>query len=122
MRGMPPEEKKEDFGENFPKVQEEKRNEKQASLPFDIPDFKTLLKKQGYALAGRHSAVKTCLWLRHAMNGQGFCYKSKFYGVQSHRCLQMTPTLMCNQRCLFCWRPTEVPVPVPEEWDSPEKL
>lgn len=95
---------------------------KQGSFPFNIPDFKTLLKKQGYALAGRHSAVKTCLWLRHAMNGQGFCYKSKFYGIQSHRCLQMTPTLMCNQRCLFCWRPTEVPVPAPEEWDSPEKI
>ena len=95
---------------------------KQGSFPFDIPDFKTLLKKQGYALAGRHSAVKTCLWLRHAMNGQGFCYKSKFYGVQSHRCLQMTPTLVCNQRCLFCWRPTEIPVTFPEEWDSPEKI
>ena len=56
------------------------------------------------------------------MNGRGSCYKSKFYGVQSHRCLQMTPTLMCNQRCLFCWRPTEVPVPAPEEWDSPENI
>ena len=90
--------------------------------PLSSPDLNTLLRKQGYALAGRHSAVKTCLWLRHAMNGQGFCYKSKFYGVQSHRCLQMTPTLMCNQRCLFCWRPTEIPVPTPDEWDSPKKI
>jgi tRNA wybutosine-synthesizing protein 1 len=119
---MPPEEKNEDFIDIASEVQQEKPNKKQTSFPFDIPDFETLLKKQGYALAGRHSAVKTCLWLRHAMNGQGFCYKSKFYGVQSHRCLQMTPTLMCNQRCLFCWRPTEVPVPVPEGWDSPEKI
>jgi tRNA wybutosine-synthesizing protein 1 len=122
MRRMPPEEKNEDFIDIASEVQQEKPNKKQTSFPFDIPDFETLLKKQGYALAGRHSAVKTCLWLRHAMNGQGFCYKSKFYGVQSHRCLQMTPTLMCNQRCLFCWRPTEVPVPVPEGWDSPEKI
>ncbi len=122
MRGMPPEEKKEEFIDNASEVLHEERNEKQASFPFDIPNFKTLLKKQGYALAGRHSAVKTCLWLRHAMNGQGFCYKSRFYGIQSHRCLQMTPTLVCNQRCLFCWRPTEVPVPAPEEWDSPEKI
>jgi len=119
---MPLEEKKEDFGENIQEVQQENRNEKRTSFPFDTPDFKTLLKKQGYALAGRHSAVKTCLWLRHAMNGQGFCYKSKFYGVQSHRCLQMTPTLMCNQRCLFCWRPTEISVPDLGEWDSPEKI
>ena len=119
---MQPEEQNENPGEDSPEIQEEIRGEELTSIPFGIPDFKTLLKKQGYALAGRHSAVKTCLWLRHAMNGQGFCYKSKFYGVQSHRCLQMTPTLMCNQRCLFCWRPTEVPVPVPGEWDSPEKI
>lgn len=122
MQKMPSEERKENAGEDFPEIQKENLDEEGTLLPFDIPDFKTLLKKQGYALAGRHSAVKTCLWLRHAMNGQGFCYKSKFYGVQSHRCLQMTPTLMCNQRCLFCWRPTEVPVPLPGEWDSPEKI
>jgi tRNA wybutosine-synthesizing protein 1 len=119
---MPLEENKNNFREDIPEIQEENHDEESTSLPFDIPDFDTLLKKQGYALAGRHSAVKTCLWLRHAMNGQGFCYKSKFYGVQSHRCLQMTPTLICNQRCLFCWRPTEVPVPAPGEWDSPEKI
>jgi tRNA wybutosine-synthesizing protein 1 len=115
------EEKNENPGEGFPEIHKENRDEN-AFLPFDIPDFKTLLKKQSYALAGSHSAVKTCLWLRHAMKDQGFCYKSKFYGVQSHRCLQMTPTLMCNQRCLFCWRPTEFPVPAPDKWDPPEKI
>ena len=119
---MPLEEKKEDFVEDLSIVQKENRTEKQTPLPFELPDINTLLRKQGYALAGRHSAVKTCLWLRHAMNGQGYCYKSKFYGIQSHRCLQMTPTLMCNQRCLFCWRPTEIPVPTPDEWDSPKKI
>jgi tRNA wybutosine-synthesizing protein 1 len=119
---MPLEEKKESCREDIPEIQEESQDQESTFLPYNIPDFQTLLKKQGYALAGHHSAVKTCLWLRHAMNDQGFCYKSKFYGVQSHRCLQMTPTLMCNQRCLFCWRPTEVPVPAPGEWDSPEKI
>ncbi|MDD3042928.1 MAG: 4-demethylwyosine synthase TYW1 [Methanosarcinaceae archaeon] len=100
----------------------ENQNQEKSSLSFDIPDFATLLKKQGYALAGRHSAVKTCLWLRKAMNDEGFCYKGKFYGVASHRCLQMAPTLLCNQSCLFCWRPTEAPVPAPEEWDSPAEI
>lgn len=119
---MPLEEKMEYFEEDLSIVQKENRNKKQTPLPFELPDLNTLLRKQGYALAGSHSAVKTCLWLRHAMNGQGFCYKSKFYGVQSHRCLQMTPTLMCNHRCLFCWRPTEIPVPTPDEWDSPQKI
>ncbi len=35
------------------------------------------------------------------------CYKHQFYGIESHRCVQMTPTLKCNQRCLFCWRSFE---------------
>jgi tRNA wybutosine-synthesizing protein 1 len=35
------------------------------------------------------------------------CYKAQFYGVESHRCVQMTPTLKCNQRCLYCWRSFE---------------
>ena len=88
----------------------------------DITDFNSLLRKQGYSLAGRHSAVKTCLWLRRSMQDEGACYKAAFYGIESHRCLQMTPTLMCNQRCLHCWRPTEVDVSMPVEWDSPVEI
>ncbi|MDG6243989.1 MAG: 4-demethylwyosine synthase TYW1 [Methanolobus sp.] len=84
-----------------------------------IMDFESLLKKQGYCLAGRHSAVKTCLWLRRSIKDEGECYKSVFYGIHSHRCLQMTPTLMCNQRCLHCWRPTEIEVTMPDGWDFP---
>jgi len=88
----------------------------------DIPDFKTLLKKQGYSLAGAHSAVKTCLWLGRSMRDEGECYKSRFYGITSRCCIQMTPTLMCNQKCLHCWRPTEIDVPMPTEWDSPVEI
>ncbi|WP_319506208.1 4-demethylwyosine synthase TYW1 [uncultured Methanolobus sp.] len=88
----------------------------------EITDFKSLLKKQGYSLAGKHSAVKTCLWLRRSIKDEGECYKSVFYGIHSHRCLQMTPTLMCNQKCLHCWRPTEVDVPMPVEWNSPVEI
>ena len=48
------------------------------------------------------------------------CYKHQFYGIASHRCVQMTPTLRCNQRCLFCWRSFEHEYPgerdlLPEE-------
>jgi tRNA wybutosine-synthesizing protein 1 len=87
-----------------------------------ITDFKSLLRKQGYSLAGKHSAVKTCMWLRRSIKDEGECYKSVFYGITSHRCLQMTPTLMCNQKCLHCWRPTEVDVPMPVGWDSPVEI
>ncbi|MBP2029920.1 tRNA wybutosine-synthesizing protein 1 [Methanohalophilus levihalophilus] len=91
----------------------------------DLPektDINSLLKKQGYSLAGSHSAVKTCLWLRRSLREEGQCYKSQFYGITSHRCMQMTPTLICNQRCLHCWRPIEVDSPVPEKWDSPMEI
>jgi len=88
----------------------------------EITDFESLLKKQKYSLAGTHSAVKTCLWLSRSIKDQGDCYKSKFYGITSHCCLQMTPTLRCNQRCLHCWRPTEVEVSLPNNWDSPVEI
>ncbi|OIO26763.1 4-demethylwyosine synthase TYW1 [Candidatus Micrarchaeota archaeon CG_4_10_14_0_2_um_filter_60_11] len=69
------------------------------------------LRKAGYAFVGnrKHSAVKVCLWARRALCGKGSCYKQKFYGIKSHRCLQMTPAMpSCNQRCLFCWRDTSL--------------
>ncbi|MBU4340521.1 MAG: 4-demethylwyosine synthase TYW1 [Euryarchaeota archaeon] len=81
-----------------------------------------LLKKHGYHLAGTHGAVKTCLWLNKSMRNEGGCYKSKFYGMTSHRCIQMTPTLVCNHRCLHCWRAVEVPAALPDAWDSPEEI
>ncbi len=81
-----------------------------------------LLKKHGYHLAGTHGAVKTCLWLNKSMRNDGGCYKSKFYGMTSHQCIQMTPTLVCNHRCLHCWRAVEVPVYIPDQWDLPEDI
>ncbi|MDP2846044.1 MAG: 4-demethylwyosine synthase TYW1 [Candidatus Methanoperedens sp.] len=82
----------------------------------------SLLKKHGYHLAGTHGAVKTCLWLNKSLRNEGACYKSKFYGITSHRCIQMTPALVCNHRCLHCWRAIEMPVEVPKEWDSPHEI
>ncbi|MCX6679279.1 MAG: 4-demethylwyosine synthase TYW1 [Methanothrix sp.] len=68
------------------------------------------LAKQGYHLVGG-GAVKPCMWLRRAMRGGDQCYKHHFYGISSHRCVQMTPTLECNHQCLHCWRPIDDPVP-----------
>lgn len=83
---------------------------------------KSLLKKHGYHLAGTHGAVKTCLWLNNSIRDRGACYKSQFYGMTSHRCVQMTPTIVCNHRCLHCWRAVEADVELPKEWDTPEKI
>ena len=47
------------------------------------------------------------MWCKRSLQGGEMCYKHQFYGISSHRCVQMTPTLRCNQRCLFCWRSFE---------------
>jgi tRNA wybutosine-synthesizing protein 1 len=67
------------------------------------------LRKQGYLFFSPTStaALKPCLWCKRALTGGDMCYKHQFYGIDSHRCVQMTPTLRCNQRCLFCWRSFE---------------
>ncbi len=81
-----------------------------------------LFKKMGYHIVGSHGAVKPCLWSGRSIKGKGSCYKSQFYDIQSHRCIQMTPFLGCNQSCLHCWRPIEHPVDTPAVWDSPEEI
>ena len=49
--------------------------------------------------------MKRCKWLYESIVNNRPCYKQKFYGIQSHRCMQMTPSLYsCTQQCLFCWR------------------
>ncbi len=71
------------------------------------------LAKQGYHLVGS-GAVKPCLWLRRSLRGGDQCYKHHFYGISSHRCVQMTPTLECNHLCLHCWRPIDDVLPKAE--------
>ena len=63
------------------------------------------LKNQKYHIIGNHSAVKRCKWLNEALTRNRVCYKQRFYGIKSHQCIQMSPSLFfCNQECLFCWR------------------
>lgn len=72
------------------------------------------LENAGYRIIGpnKHSAVKVCTWTKKAIRGEDFCYKQKFYGIASHRCLQFTPALpFCTHRCLFCWRDTSITFP-----------
>ncbi|MFI5418607.1 MAG: 4-demethylwyosine synthase TYW1 [Candidatus Lutacidiplasmatales archaeon] len=68
-------------------------------------DLSSELSGQGYQLTGRHSAVKLCYWTRQSLVSGRDCYKGRFYGIESHRCLQMSPAIdSCNLHCRFCWR------------------
>ncbi len=77
---------------------------------------KKKLEDRQYRFVGNHSAVRTCNWLKESLRCDDVCYKEKFYGIQSHRCLQMTPALLCNQRCKHCWRDTSF---FSSEWEGP---
>jgi len=68
-------------------------------------DLRKILEKQHYAIVGEHSGVKLCHWMRQSLLFNRECYKQIFYGIESHRCLQMTPAInQCTHMCLFCWR------------------
>jgi wyosine [tRNA(Phe)-imidazoG37] synthetase (radical SAM superfamily) len=75
-------------------------------------EFVETYSKTTYRIIGnnKHTAIKPCHWLEQKlMTGRDNrnCYKGVF-GVQSHRCLQNTPSMpFCNQQCVFCWRDTE---------------
>ncbi len=81
-----------------------------------------MLKRQQYKLFG-HSAVKLCHWTKASLYKNQSCYKQLFYGIQSHRCLQLTPAVSwCDQNCVFCWRPLTKPEPFPKEFDEPSEI
>lgn len=74
----------------------------------DFIDARKQLRKQKYGLFGRHSAVQICQWTRNSLNNKGVCWKSKFYGVDSHRCCQTSVALFnCENKCIHCWRNTD---------------
>lgn len=86
-------------------------------------ELRRLLTRQHYAVVGEHSAVKLCHWLKESLLAGRSCYKQEFYGISSHRCLQMSPAVnACTHMCLFCWRIqtfTEQGIEAP---DDPELL
>jgi len=86
-------------------------------------EFHQILKKQRYSIVGSHSAVKLCHWMRQSLLYERACYKQTFYGIQSHRCLQMTPSVnQCNQMCLFCWRYQGFTEKEFKEIDNPKQI
>ena len=99
-------------------------------MQYSVPDeIIHMLQRQKYHLVGNHSAVKRCRWLYNSIVQDRTCYKQKFYGIKSHQCLQMTPSVFhCTMSCVFCWRAQsgdhdlrwdETKLP---EWDDPETI
>jgi len=80
----------------------------------DAPDYHNV----------NHTAAQTCGWTANALRGDGKCYKNIFYGIESHRCIQMTPVVRCNERCVFCWRDHQGHAYELEgvEWDDPDAV
>ncbi|NXG70006.1 TYW1 synthase, partial [Baryphthengus martii] len=77
-----------------------------------------------YRLIGSHSGVKLCRWTKSMLRGRGGCYKHTFYGIESHRCMEATPSLACANKCVFCWRHHTNPVGTEWRWkmDQPEVI
>jgi tRNA wybutosine-synthesizing protein 1 len=79
--------------------------------------------KAGYRIVGNHSAVEICHWTKESLRSGRVCYKEKWYGIKSHRCLEMTPALIwCTHKCQFCWRPLEFTICGEPKPDDPEKI
>jgi tRNA wybutosine-synthesizing protein 1 len=88
------------------------------------------MERQKYHFVGNHSAVKKCRWLHETLVHNRPCYKQKFYGINTHQCIQMTPAAFyCTQQCLFCWRAQTTDLKtrwdetkLPDVWDEPEHI
>jgi tRNA wybutosine-synthesizing protein 1 len=86
------------------------------------------LEQKAYRLAGNHSAVQICSWTKKSLEstGDSHCYKQRFYGINCHKCAQITPVVAwCTERCTFCWRPMEFYKTVeitPDQVDPPRLI
>ena len=83
------------------------------------------LKKAKYGVAD-HSTVELCHWTKKSFKHEGSCYKHKFYGILTHRCMEFSPAGMhCENRCVYCWRPMEFYDAMkmePEQVAEPEQI
>uniref|UniRef100_A0A7N0UPF2 tRNA 4-demethylwyosine synthase (AdoMet-dependent) n=1 Tax=Kalanchoe fedtschenkoi TaxID=63787 RepID=A0A7N0UPF2_KALFE len=86
------------------------------------PIIRASLEKQGYKIIGSHSGVKICRWTKSQLRGRGGCYKHSFYGIESHRCMEATPSLACANKCVFCWRHHTNPVGKSWRWKIDDPL
>lgn len=102
----------------------QKKDEADSAVEMVTPIIRQSLTKQGYKLIGSHSGVKLCRWTKSMLRGRGGCYKHTFYGIESHRCMETTPSLACANKCVFCWRHHTNPVGTEWKWkmDEPDVI
>ncbi len=100
-----------------------------ARIPEKFRPLAEIMIRQKYHFVGRHTVVKKCYWTHTAIVEGRFCYKCKFYGIESHRDIQMSPTAFwCWNACLHCWRirPQDLGIDVDETqmpfYDPPELI
>ncbi|KAI8507493.1 S-adenosyl-L-methionine-dependent tRNA 4-demethylwyosine synthase [Branchiostoma belcheri] len=108
-------------------VQYESSSDDGGSLSDDdgaLVDVEDLGAVMSYRLIGSHSGVKLCRWTKSMLRGRGGCYKHTFYGIESHRCMETTPSLACANKCVFCWRHHTNPVGTEWRWkmDDPQAI
>lgn len=85
-------------------------------------NYRNLLIKQQYRIYNDHAAVKLCHWMKESLVRGRCCYKQDFYGISSHRCLQMTPAINeCSHMCTFCWRVQEHDFDI-KDWAEPKDM
>ena len=88
-----------------------------------MPKPRKRLRKETYEKVGSHSAVQLCNWTKKSLKNEGVCFKEEFYGIKSHLCCQMTPSIFCNNRCIHCWRDTtEARNEMISKPDEPKKI
>ena len=89
------------------------------------PAITEQLKKAKYGVSD-HSTVELCHWTKKSFKHEGSCYKHKFYGISTHRCMEFSPAGMhCENRCVYCWRPMEFYDSLemkPEQVAEPEEI
>lgn len=122
----------EDLGKSLKKPSSSSSSSSSSKIPTNPAERRPMLTdqlrksltKQGYKLLGSHSGVKLCRWTKAMLRGRGGCYKHTFYGIMSYQCMEMTPSLACANKCVFCWRHHTNPVGREWRWqvDEPEML
>ena len=89
------------------------------------PAISQQLKKAKYGISD-HSTVELCHWTKKSFKHEGSCYKHKFYGISTHRCMEFSPAgMLCENRCVYCWRPMEFYDSLkmePEQVAEPEEI